>query len=52
MVGIKAPLNPAPTGWWRRFWVPRKTSFTSFSRYPAGLVYWGKGLTINGLRYS
>ena len=23
--------------------VPRKTSFASFSRYPAGLVYWGKG---------
>ena len=32
--------------------VPRKTSFASFSRYPAGLVYWGRGLTINGLRYS
>ena len=25
-------------------WVPRKTSFVSFSRYPAGLVYWGKGV--------
>ena len=24
--------------------VPRKTSFASFSRYPAGLVYWGKGV--------
>ena len=34
------------------YWVPRKTSFASFSRYPAGLVYWGRGLTINGLRYS
>ena len=33
-------------------WVPRKTSFASFSRCPAGLVYWGRGLTINGLRYS
>ena len=30
---------------------PRKTSFASFSRCPAGLVYWGRGLTINGLRY-
>ena len=34
------------------FRVPRKTSYASFSRYPAGFVYWGRGLTINGLRYS
>ena len=24
--------------------VPRKTSFAGFSRYPAGLIYWGKGV--------
>ena len=34
------------------YWVLRKTSFASFSRCPAGLVYLGKGLTINGLGYS
>ncbi len=32
--------------------VPRKTSFASFPRYPAGLVYWGKGYKSNDLRYK
>ena len=38
--------------WGIGYGAPRKTSFAGFSRCPAGLVYWGRGLTINGLRYS
>ena len=46
-------MYPSPSKWaWTLNRVPRKTSFASFSRYPAGFVYWGRGLTINGLRYS
>ena len=46
---VRSPSDPGGLVYWGRgltingLRVPRKTSYAGFSRYPAGLVYLGKG---------